>query len=99
MPPPRLLLASALLPELTTNQKGIIAETAIIHAAAKLGVVVSRPLQGAPYDLILDLPVGLLRVQCKWAPRQGDVIIVRCCRCRLARSGVVHRDYSLGEID
>jgi PD-(D/E)XK endonuclease len=41
--------------ELTTNQKGIVAETAIIHEAAKLGIIVSRPLDDARYDLILDL--------------------------------------------
>jgi PD-(D/E)XK endonuclease len=49
--------------ELTTNQKGIVAETAIIHEAVKLGIIVLRPLDHARYDLVLDLPSGLLRVQ------------------------------------
>ena|SRR5579862_210666 len=88
-----------MLPELTTNQKGIVAESAITHEAAKLGIVVSRPLVDAPYDLILDLSQGLLRVQCKWALRQGDVVVVRCRRCRRARTGLLHRGYTLGEID
>ena len=41
--------------ELTTNQKGVIAETAIVHRAAKLGYGVARPLDDERYDLILDL--------------------------------------------
>ncbi len=41
--------------ELTTNQKGLIAETAIMHEAAKLGIGVARPLDDERYDLILDL--------------------------------------------
>ena len=40
-----------MLLELTTNQKGAIAEAAIIKAAVVFGVVVSRPTQDAPYDL------------------------------------------------
>lgn len=32
---------------LTTDQKGSIAETAIIHAAAKLGIGVLMPMAGA----------------------------------------------------
>jgi hypothetical protein len=37
--------------ELTTNQKGVIAETAIVHRAAKLGYGVARPLDDERYDL------------------------------------------------
>jgi len=41
---------------LTTDQKGAIAETAIIHAAVKLGIGVYKPLaDGDRYDLIFDL--------------------------------------------
>jgi hypothetical protein len=35
---------------LTTNQKGLIAETAVIHECAKLGVPVLRPLDDQRYD-------------------------------------------------
>ncbi len=74
-----------MLLELTTNQKGLVAETAIIHEAVKLGICVSQPLNDERYDLILDLPIGLVRVQCKWARRIGDVVRVRCYSCRRTR--------------
>jgi hypothetical protein len=65
---------------LTTNQKGLVAETAIVHECVKLGIGVARPLDAAPYDLILDLGPKLLRVQCKWAVRQGGVVVIRTGR-------------------
>jgi hypothetical protein len=52
---------------LTTDQKGAIAEAAIVHAALELGVTVSKPLVDGRYDLIFDLYARLVRVQCKWA--------------------------------
>ena len=51
--------------ELTTNQKGAIAEEAIAAEAVKLGITVCRPNLDARYDLIFDLGSRLLRVQCK----------------------------------
>ena len=63
---------------LTTNQLGLVAETRIVHECVLLGIGVSRPLDDERYDLILDLRPNLLRVQCKWAKRHGDVIVVRC---------------------
>ena len=61
---------------LTTDQKGAIAESAIVHAAIKLGVGVFKPLlDGERYDLIFDLRPRLIRVQCKWAMRNGEVIM------------------------
>ena len=84
----------------TTDQKGAIAETAIIHAATKLGIEVYRPVQeGGRYDLIFDLWSSLVRVQCKWASRYGDVLIVRCYSCRRAREGMRKRGYTPDEID
>ena len=85
--------------ELTTNRKGMIAETAIIHECAKLGVGVSRPLDDERYDLILDLGDELLRVQCKWAPLCRDVIVIRCYSNRRAREGQRRRRYASTEID
>jgi hypothetical protein len=84
---------------LTTNQKGLIAETAVIHECAKLGVPVLRPLDDQRYDLVFDLGSSMLRVQCKWAARRGEVIVVRCRTCRRARDGLIHRSYRAGEID
>lgn len=84
---------------LTTNQKGAIAETAIAHEAIKLGIGVLRPLSDMRYDLVFDTGDRLLRVQCKWAMREGDVVAIRTRRCRRARAGLVHRSYSSDEID
>jgi hypothetical protein len=72
---------------LTTNQLGLVAETRIVHECVRLGLGVSRPLDDERYDLILDLRPQLLRAQCKWARRHGDVMIVRCRRCRRGREG------------
>ena len=50
--------------EWSTDQKGAIAESAIAHAAIRLGLGVSKPLtDGDRYDLIFDLDPGLVRVQ------------------------------------
>ena len=84
---------------LTTNQKGAIAETAIVHAAARLGIDVYRPtFEGGRYDFIFDLG-ELVRVQCKWAARYDEVLIVRCCSARRTRHGIVSRPYTPEEID
>ena len=85
---------------LTTDQKGTIAETAIALAAAKLCVPVYAPInKGSRCDLILEVDSRLLRVQCKWAVRTGDVVMIRCRTCRRSRSGLVHRSYRTDEID
>ena len=85
---------------LTTDQKGNIAELAIARAAIALGIEVYRPVgEGGRYDMILALRDELLRIQCKWSPRQGDVIVVRCYSCRRNRDGLVRRNYLPGEID
>jgi PD-(D/E)XK endonuclease len=85
---------------MTTNQKGVVAELAIALAAVKLGVDVYRPVaEGERYDLIFGVEGRLVRVQCKWAPRRGDVVTVRCYRCRRNRDGVLKRRYAAGEID
>ena len=84
---------------LSTNQKGVIAETAIAHAAVKLWVGVSRPLSDLKYDFVFDVDGTLLRVQCKWAVRQDDVVLVRCYTNRRTRDGMLTRRYAHGEID
>jgi PD-(D/E)XK endonuclease len=85
---------------LTTDQKGNIAELAIAFAARKLGIDVYWPLgEGGRYDFILDLGGRLNRVQCKWAPRQGEVVVVRCYSARRNRHGLLRRVYAEGEID
>jgi hypothetical protein len=85
---------------LSTNQKGAIAETAIIHAAVKLGVDVYRPVvEGGRYDLIFDLGTQLARVQCKTAALRGRVISISCYSARRCAGGFVKRVYTSSEID
>ena len=85
---------------MTTDQKGAIAETAIQLEALKLGIDVYRPVaEGGRYDMILVAGDRLMRVQCKWAGRHGEVIVVRCYSNRRARTGLVRRLYSPEQID
>jgi hypothetical protein len=84
---------------LTTDQKGAIAELAIARAAAELGIGVWGAHTVERYDLIFDLRPELVRVQCKWASRVGDVLVVRCCSHRRNRDGLLRRTYSREEID
>jgi hypothetical protein len=84
---------------LTTNQKGFIAETAVMHECAQLGVPVLKPLDDQRYDLVLDLGSRVLRVQCKWAARVGDVIAIRTRTSRRGPNGHIHRSYGADEID
>jgi hypothetical protein len=85
---------------MTTDQKGAIAETAIAHAATKLGIDVYRPVaEGGRYDLIFDLGCRLLRVQCKWASRRGDTVVVSTESSRRTADGFIRRCYTPDEID
>jgi PD-(D/E)XK endonuclease len=85
---------------LTTDQKGAIAESGIAHAALKLGFDVYMPLSdGGRYDLIMDVRGQLLRVQCKWAVKQCDVVVVRAYSSRRTRAGIRTRAYATNEID
>jgi hypothetical protein len=85
---------------LTSDQKGNIAEAAIVAAAVKLGIDVYRPVgEGGRYDMIFELGSSLVRVQCKWAPRHRDVVVLRCYSARRSRDGLIRRLYKGGEID
>jgi hypothetical protein len=85
---------------LSTDQKGAIAETAIAHLATRLSIPVWRPIaEGGRYDLILEVRDRLLRVQCKWATREGDTVAIRCYSCRRTRNGFVRRPYTPEEVD
>jgi PD-(D/E)XK endonuclease len=84
----------------TPDQKGSIAEAEIAAAAVRHGVGVLRPLNdGLRYDLMFDLHPRLLRVQCKWAARRGDVIVVNARTCRRSAKGYIHGCYSADEVD
>jgi PD-(D/E)XK endonuclease len=83
-----------------STMKGAIAETAITAEAARLGLVVLRPVvEGRRYDLVIDTGPQLLRVQCKWAPRKGQVIAVHIGTCRHTPRGYVRSTYTADEID
>jgi hypothetical protein len=84
---------------LTTNQLGLVAETAIIHECAKRAIGVSRPLDDERYDLILDLRPSLVRVQCKLARRIKDVVVCRLYTTRRGPDGLINRRYSEDEFD
>jgi hypothetical protein len=85
---------------LTTDQKGDIAETAVIHEAVKLGIGVLKPVNdGLRYDLVLDVDGRLVRVQVKWAPRNNEVVVIRARSCRRTRQGLLHRRYTAAEVD
>src|SRR4051794_38660767 len=79
---------------------GAAAEAAIAWQAIQLGVPVLRPLFiDCRYDLVFELPTGLARIQCKWAPRQGGVVLIRGRTCRRTADGYERGTYSSDEID
>jgi hypothetical protein len=86
--------------DLTTNQKGAIAEAAVINEAVRHGFVPFRPVvEGCRYDLVLDTGSRLLRTQVKWARRKGDVVVVAIRTSRHTPAGYVRSTYSSTEID
>ncbi len=84
-----------------SNHKGNIAEAAVALAATKLGIPVLRPLtEHTRYDMVFDLGPELLRVQCKWALRKGNVVVVNLMSSRYKANGVqVRLPYTPAEID
>ena len=85
---------------LSTDRKGAIAESAIVLAAIKSGIDVYRPLvEGARADLVFGLGERLIRVQCKWAPRQRDSVVIRCYSSRRTAQGLRRWKYAANEVD
>lgn len=58
-----------------------------------------RPLADMRYNLAFDTGAEVLRVQCKWASRYGDVVIARLYANRRAREGLRRSFYHPSEID
>jgi prevent-host-death family protein len=84
----------------SSNHKGNIAEAEVAAAAVRLGIDVLKPLvEHGRYDLVFDLGSQLLRIQCKWAPRQGEVVVVNLAGFRCTSQGYVRSTYSIDEID
>ena len=84
---------------LTTNQKGTLAEIKIAAEAMRLGLGVYFPFGDERCDLILDLRPHLLRVQCKWASANDEIVLVRLYSARRAREGLRRTFYTQSEID
>ncbi len=85
---------------LSTDRKGSIAEIMIAGTAVKLGIDVYKPVNdGTRCDLIFDLTGRLMRIQCKWAALNCDVLIIRCCRNRRTKDGLLRRVYAADEVD
>ena len=86
---------------LSSAAKGAIAEAEVTAAAIGLGLPVLRPVQeGCRYDVAFDVGDRFLRVQCKWACRQGDVIVVRARTARHSPTrGYVFSTYCAEEVD
>jgi prevent-host-death family protein len=84
----------------STNHKGAVAEAAITAEAVKLGIGVLRPLADERYDLIFDMRPGLLRVQCKCARRNRDVLQIHTAGSWYSPGrGYVRSTYGHDEID
>jgi prevent-host-death family protein len=82
------------------NHKGNVAELAIAKEAARLGLSVLMPLtEHECYDLALGVGGQLLRVQCKWARMDGNVVFINLTRSRRGPSGHIRSAYSSDEID
>ena len=83
-----------------SNQKGNVAELAIAKEAARAGLAVFTPLtEHERYDLVIGIGGRLLRVQCKWAKKVGDVVAVNLASSRRGPDGFVRRAYAPEEID
>src|SRR5688500_7288629 len=66
-------------------------------AFLEIGVYV--PFGDERCDLIFDLRPELVRVQCKWARRVGDVVVISCYRCRRNADGLLRQFYTRDEVD
>lgn len=86
--------------ERNPNTKGNVAELAIAAEAAKLELSVLKPLtEHERYDLVLGISGQLLRVQCKWAKRQSDVVYISLATSRRNGNGYVRTTYMSTEVD
>ncbi len=86
--------------EMSTDQKGAVAECAIELAAVRLGVPVFRPVaEHQRYDRVLEIAGRLHRVQIKYATERDGVIRVNFECSYLSPRGYVRCTYTPEEID
>ena len=82
------------------NIKGNVAELEIVMAAVRLGIPVLRPIgEHGRSDLAFEIGDRLWRVQCKWASRRGQTLIVSCESARRCADGFIRRRYTAEEVD
>jgi prevent-host-death family protein len=86
--------------EHNSNYKGNVAELSFAAEAARLGLEVYSPLtEHGRADMVLGVGGHLLRVQCKWANKKGDVVFVSLQTSRRGWNGYIRTTYSADEID
>jgi hypothetical protein len=84
---------------LTTDQKGAVAEAAIAHAAIELGFWRFATVGRRTVRLHLRPTPASSAIQCTWALRFGDVVIIRCYPLRRTAAGLFRRLYEAAEFD
>lgn len=83
-----------------SNHKGNVAELAFAAEAARLELEVYMPLtEHGRTDLVLGIDGRLLRVQCKWANKQGDIVRINLATSRRNGSGYIRTTYTSTEVD
>src|SRR3954469_22838824 len=86
--------------ELNPNHKGNVAELAFAAEAARLGLEVHLPVtEHGRADLVIGIGGRLIRVQCKWANRRGDVVSINLTTSRRSGDGHIRTTYTADEID
>jgi hypothetical protein len=86
--------------EFDPNHRGNVAELKIAAAAAELDVPALRPMtEHERYDLVFEIGDRLLRIQCKYASRKDDVVVVRLRTNRRGPNGFIRTTYTAEEID
>jgi prevent-host-death family protein len=86
---------------LSTNDKGAIAESAVMLAATRLNVPVYLPAHDhGRIDLVLEFGGRLWGVQCKWGNLSPDqsYVVARLRTSRRGPHGHVHGTYTASEI-
>lgn len=82
------------------NLIGAVAELKIAAEATRLGIDVLRPMtEHCRYDLVFEIDGNLFRIQCKSAPRNGEIVSVRTESNRRGPDGFIRRQYTAEEID
>ena len=84
-----------------SNRKGNAAELAIAAEAARLDLLVYKPLtEHGRADLVLGIGDRLWRVQCKWGARVGEKIQIRLrTSYHSPTRGYVVKTYDASEVD